>query len=374
MYTTNEPLETESGRPIRRRESGSAEVTDDDVKIALEMQANGTPIPASLEPAVAAYKAKNGGAPAAGDDDDDSPDDDTEDGEEGEPKGSGDPAPVDGEDDDEDDEDPDAPAAGEKGKAPKESDDGAGDEDDDDDEGDGRSPKPIDQRPVRTIPIGKFQHAKKTWKDRESELTRQLEDRDRTITELSAAVKEKSSADVEKQLSELSEKTGIPVDSLKPLVDYIKGSVALPKELIDRINSVGAAAPSEKEQEEKFWKQQDENFNRDFDAALKEPGVDKGMAAHKEAIRELAFTKGYERKSIWEIYTRFVKPAATRKGAPPESPTHTPSTTGEKRWREIANDPAAIAALSIADAEKFTEWMGNQGSREIRRVTRSRGN
>lgn len=353
--------QTDKGREIRRAERVS-EISDEDIQIALEMEKEGTPIPESLKESVEAYKAKTN--PSKPDPDKDKDEEDEE---------GADTRPDDEDPDKKPDFKPSPVADDDKNKGGKKGKKSEGEDENEDDEGD-VDPDKHSQRSIRAMPIDKFKAKKEVWKEREKELLDELNLTKSKLTEYEKAKGDDNTKRMEQILKDAAEKSGIDEDTLKTIFSSME-EVAV-KPLQSKVLELEAAVkkasegkePTPEERQRKLDKDQDDKFDKEFDSTLKQSDADAEMAKHKKEIYDLAFTKGHETKSVWEIWTRFVKPKVATKKAPPESPTgQGGGTGGDKDWEEISKDPEKIKNLSITDAEKFQAYMGNK-PRQIRRV------
>jgi len=347
----NQPI----SREVRRSNSNDTSASEEDVKIALEMEKNGTPIPESLKSAVEEYKTKNN---AKDEKDKDPKEEQVHDA----------PEEV---DDPENEDEPKDPAEGDEGEDKDKDNKQPTKEKKPDDEGNKKQVVPeADGRPVRVMPIKKFDSIKKGWKEREDELVNENSTLKTELDKLRKAQEEGSQKKFEERASELANKIGMDQEDLKSLIDFLKGEVKLPDEVLKKIQNQEEQPKPKEDDDKEFWKKQDDQFDSEFESALKEPGADKDMAKYKDKIKDLAFTDGYNTKSIWELWTRFIKPKYSSKKAPPENPDGVTPTGEEMDWEEIAKDPAKIKALSIENAEKFQTYMANKNPRQIRRPGR----
>lgn len=362
-------------REVRRGAGESGTVSDADIEIALKMEKKGTPIPDSLKSHVEAYKAKNAGGgtptpkpkPKSGKDEDEE--------EEQEPESGAD----DDEEEEEDSEDDSESADDEEENDEDESDSEDDDEDEDDEEGDpgrkkNKKPKSgsdPSERPVRTVPISKFQAVKKKGKERLDAALAEVEGLKGTIAELQKSKTKETEEQFQARLKAAAEEIGMNPEDLGKLASFMKKELAIPEGLMKKLEAAGSESPaptkSKEEQKKEFWNRQFEKFDADFEARLKLPGVDSEMAEHKKAIRDLYFTDGHTHESIYEIWNLHVKPNLTRKKKGVDSPGNGPGAGNELNWEEIAKDPEKIRALTVEQKAKFTEYMGKNSRRTIRR-------
>lgn len=335
-------------RPLERI-SHSDGVSDDDLNIAIKLHEEGKPVPESLQPALEAHL-KSQGQPQHKENDED---DEKKDKDQVTPEQEPDEEDESEEDEEEDENQPPKPT---KDETPPQNDKGK--------EGDKVTPpKP---RGVKTVPLDKLLGEREAWEKEKSELTKKIED-------LGKSQETDTAKEFEKKLDEVSDKTGLDKEDLRELVGL--STASLKKELDDLRTSVTSGhEKTEEEKQKEYWDDQYNRFDTEFEAALKEKGADPEMAKYKDQIKELAFTEGYNSKSLWELWTRYVKPNAIKKkksfdgGDENEGDGSGGVDTTEKDWEAIAKDPSKIAALSIEEKAKFTEYMGNRDrNRPIRR-------
>jgi len=343
--------QTDNGREIRRAER-VADISEDDIKIALDMEKDGTPIPESLKNAVEDYKSKNNLSEKKDDEDD---------------AGS---RPSDEKPDNKDKSD-DTPVAGEDNDKPEDKDNKPDDKDNDDDDEDLVDPDKSSQRQVRAMPIDKFKAKRDAWKEREKELLGELEVSKSKIAEFEKAKSNDNEKKMEQILKDAAEKSGLDEDTLKTIFSSMEEGIVKPlhTKIVELEEAVKKASEKPADEKQRLQdKEQDDKFDNEFALTLKQADADPEMSKYKEEIKELAFTKDNVSKSVWEIWNRVLKPKLSTKKAPPESPSGQGGGTGAKvDWEEISKDPEKIRNLSIEDAQKFQEYMGSK-PRPIRRV------
>jgi len=351
-------------REVKRSNTTDTSATEEDIKIALDMEKNGTPIPESLKSAVDEYKNKNQQPPqeVKKDEDEEEPGSERETGARQQDKDNQQtPKPK-----------PDA----EK----KEEDEDDGDDFDDVDkekksDGEGKNnvvPKKPTDRPVRFMPIEKYKSKKEGWEKRENDLVTENTSIKAELENLRKAQEQGNQKKFDERVDELADKLGMDKDQVTSLVEFLKGEVKLPDEVLKKVQEGGTTEtpkPSKEEEQKKFWKEQDDKFESDFEAALKEKDADPLMAKYKDKIKKFAFTEGFEKKSVWEIWTRDVKPVYVNKKPPADGPNGFTPTSVELDWEEISKDPEKIHNLTIEQAAKFQDYMGSK-SRTIRRPGR----
>lgn len=320
--------------------SASVEITPDDLKMAEDMEKEGKPVPPDLKAAYDAFKASKGGNPDAS--------------QGAAKKDDEDPTKKAAETDPQRQEDPQKPADQPDPKVFK------------DDEGkNGGDVAPPVPRGVKTVPLAKYLDAEnqnKTLAQKVTELEKQLTD-----------LPKKSDEDYEKEIEALAADVGLSVDEIKKLDGFFAKHHQLPPEVLESVKQAQDA-----KKQESYWNEQFQKYDGEFIkdvATLKESDATEAalMEKHAEAIKELAFTEGYNHKSPWEIWTRFVKP-----NLDPERKTiEAPSGSGgagaaaqRKDWATISKDPAKIRQISKEDWPEYEKWLEAQDGSNLRRAKR----
>ncbi len=140
------------------------------------------------------------------------------------------------------------------------------DDDDEDEEGKEKGLKP-EPRVPQMIPLSKLQKAKESWKQREEELTGEIE----TL--------KKSSQSSTPQIESIAKKHGLEPDLIKDLVEVIQGGVKTSAELEHTVQSL-------------IQTQRDREQDRQFDSELAEYVKSVPEAATlKDKIHQLAFSE-----------------------------------------------------------------------------------
>ncbi len=331
-----------------------ATVSQDDINIALAMEAKGSEVPDSLKPALEEYKKNN---PDKFKKDEPKPADDAT---------PADPAPKPAE----------VPAVPKKDPEPKKGDE-EGDEEDDE-EGDRPVGDPNNRRPVRYIPIKKYKSEKEAWKSEEGRLIKDNEDLKKKVEDLSKAKAGETAQEYEDRIAKAAEQTGFAKDDLKTLLDFIKGEVGMPEDLIKKLKEAPAATPAapaktQAERDAEIWAKQDESFAKEFTAATKEANADPEMANHMEAVKKIAFTPTGANRSIWEIWTRIVKPKVEKKAKSPDGPGGLPAGgSGDAiDFETLANDPQKqvefLRGATVKQKGEFSDFMGKRSRPVLRR-------
>ena len=367
---------------IRRTNRDPGPISEDDIKIAEGLEKQGLEIPESLKVAYEAHKAKNQTpAPTPDPAPDPKPEEEKDKKDETGAGDTVDPQPT------EDNKDKKSKSKkSDAAKDDKDKDDKSGKEPGGEGEGEGgegtvdlnKHPK----RSTRQVPYSKLKHSREAWEKKEGELLKQLKIATDKLEEYKTAKTEKDEVKIKEILKAAAEKSGLEEDVLKSILDTIEELRVKP--LASKIkvlekaveDATSKSEPTQEEKDKKEEEEQDDKFDKDFEAALKADDADPEMANHKEEIKKFAFMEEHIARSIWEIYTRFVKKAKSEKKAPPENPSGTGGDQpSDKNWEEIAKDPKKIAALSTdpgpkgepSEAEQFQTHMGNK-PRPIRRV------
>ncbi len=356
----NKPI----SREVKRSNVTDTSATEDDIKIALDMEKNGTPIPDSLKSAVDEYKNKNNQQPPQKEEEKEEENEE----ESGTEHGTG------AHQQKKDDQQPPKP----KPNAEKKEEDEEDEEDLEDvdkekkSEDEGKNnvvpKKPLD-RPVRFVPIEKYQSKKDGWKKREQELITENTSIKTELENLKKAQEQGNQKKFDERVNELADKLGMDKDQVTSLVEFLKGEVKLPDDVLKKVQEAGKSEPpkpSKEEEEEKFWKEQNDKFDSDFESALKMKGADPEMVKYKDKIKKLAFAEGFEKMSIRELWTFEVKPKYVNKKPPADNPNGFTPSGVELDWEEVAKDPEKIKSLTIDQAAKFQDYMGNR-PRTIRR-------
>lgn len=327
------------GKKIDNRPDTSGDITEDDIKIAEGLIKDGIALPPDLKAAYDAHKKSNDTTPPAQGGDSHDDDDEAKAKKEANDKKKA------------EDE-----AAAEIERKRKELEDGGG-------SGDSKPPTP---RPVQSVPLPKYLETEKRAKTAEEKVIA-LETQ---LNNLPA----KSDEDYEKEVTELAAGLGLEVAEVKKLDAFFAKRHQLPPEALAAIKQV-----QQTKDQETFWEQQFSRFDTEFAAELdtlkkSDPNEAALMESNKEKIKELAFTDGYNNRSIWELHTRFVKTAVEPNRKTVESPAGGSAGAGGggRDWAKVSADPAAIRALSKAEFEEFDKWLiAQQGGSRLRPAKRA---
>lgn len=224
---------------------------------------------------------------------------------------------------------------------------------------------PPEPRGVKTVPLD-------TKIKLDKEIQQLKKDKNALEGQLSN-LPEKTDEDYEKEVAEVAESIGIDVTAVKKLETLFAKKHQLPAEVLETIKEAKQITETNV-----YWEKQGEKFDEEFGSDVSEiKKTDEAeallMEKNKERIRELAFTFGYNNKSSWEIWTRYVKPSLT----PGKKTVETPDTggvggaPGGRDWSKVVNDPVAIRGLSKKEFEEFDKWMESQSGGTTLRPART---
>jgi hypothetical protein len=148
------------------------------------------------------------------------------------------------------------------------------------------------ERPVRAIPIAKYQDEKKKWRDKETGYKSQIED--------------------------LQQKASQGKDTANDIDGIIEEFPEVNRSFLEKVVSVAEARAAKKAQlspdiekklaifeQERLEKHQNKMFKTEL-AKLKEEYPDEEI--DKDKLKEMAFLEGYENKSLYELHFRHLKP------------------------------------------------------------------
>lgn len=216
--------------------------------------------------------------------------------------------------------------------------------DGDEEEEPGEETLPDLTRPVQAVPYYKF----KKERERRIELEHQLEASNNSKTQSEES--DTSSDDIDKLAETYSLDKQFVSDLAKVLTKNIKPN-ALDDETKESLEII---------KQQKIAAQEDLGFNNEFNALAKEyPEV----ATQKDSLHQLAYMDGFNKKSLFEIYFRHLKPKI--------DPRHTMEPSkgingeGNLNMDEIANNPEALMNMSDEDFAKYSEKMGKTGKRML---------
>jgi hypothetical protein len=199
-------------------------------------------------------------------------------------------------------------------------------------------------RPVQAVPYYKF----KKERERRMDLERQLEEA--KATTVSPDTANTTSADIDK----LAETYSLDKQFVSDLANVLTKSIK-PNALDD-----DTKASLEIIKQQKIAAQEDLGFNNEFNVLAKDyPEV----ATQKDALHQLAYLDGFNKKSLFEIYFRHLKPKV--------DPRHTMEPSkgingeGNLNMDEVANNPEALMNMSDEDFAKYSNQMGKTGKRML---------
>lgn len=147
----------------------------------------------------------------------------------------------------------------------------------------------ISERPIKAIPIYKYTSEKKEWRKQEEEYKKTIEDLTNKIGTNPPANRD--------DIKSLADKYAVDENLVNDLVGLVssKTKTDIPQDLKDKLDFVSSLYDEKK---------QETGFEKEFSALEKDyPEV----KDNKDQLKELAFTDGYQNKSLFEIYFRSVK-------------------------------------------------------------------
>lgn len=231
-------------------------------------------------------------------------------------------------------------------------------EDPEEDEDDPEDEDPEGRKPKQRIPLSKLQDFKKKSRQEKETLISQLADKENKIKELEGKLSDSTtSEDRKKQIQAYAEKHGMEVDAVEELLDLV------PKPTLDP--QIEKSAKLIEIEGKKL--QAETDFKNELDTLIEEFPEAEDV---RDAIRKEAFKKENLSKSLYEIYTRYVKTETLPKKKTGEvsrsaNRAAAPATTDIGKIIENAEKglPGALEGLSDDILDKVFEEMGKRGSR-----------
>lgn len=202
-------------------------------------------------------------------------------------------------------------------------------------------PKPV--RPVKAVPVKKYQDEKRKWKEQNSNLKLEIE-------KLQQAKPDQSETEKELDLGELAEEYGVDKEFVNKLASKISAKAQLPDTDKAKLDFLTAKYETEK-------------ADTEFDSAvgkLQEDYPDEPIADYKDKIKKLGYTEGYTELSTYELYFRLVKP---------EIPTKKKTAEKTKSSGEVSKEVLDYDNVSETDIDnmsdtEFDEYTEHQASKE----------
>lgn len=225
------------------------------------------------------------------------------------------------------------------------------------------------KRPEKYIPVEKYTSEKRKWKQ-------QLDEKDKALQKLKDGdVSDISNIDTEKSIQDYAEKTGIDVDSVRELVNVVKGSLGVDPETIKEIKETSQKLAFEADRKA---------FNNEFESDIlpaiksKYPDVPQSVIDEvRDDLDKLSHTPTLKSTPLKYIFAgesdRYSKILGVKmqKSAETGAPK---KTTGAISFAEISQLPEAdksraIKNMTAEQYEKYIAWtIDNEGSGSI--VTR----
>lgn len=217
--------------------------------------------------------------------------------------------------------------------------------------------KPVEkiERPVRAMPIAKYQKKKDKWQA-------DIAERDAKIAELEerATKAEANTPEAKKIVSEtkaLSEKYNVDEDLLSDLTGVITKNIGRTDPKIDALLAREEQAKQDNAFDDEVKTLLDDNSLSDDDR--------EGIKSSKKEIKELAFTEENKNSSVYEIFFRKIKPTMTGKKSAEVSKGGTKGDLVD--YDKVTEDD--IDKMSGKEFDKYSEYMEKKHSRPRFTVT-----
>lgn len=223
------------------------------------------------------------------------------------------------------------------------------------------------ERPAQFMPLAKFNDQKAKWEEQKKAEIEKV--RQETAAEYEAKIQELSgkpaSAKLDDEIAKFAEEKGLDEELIKGIVGLVRNTQQ--SSIDPKVQSVISELVKEKEYNETLA--QHENLFNDEIANLQKDYPDEPISSIKDKLHELAFSEGYNTKSLFEIYFRHYKPSVEKKK------TFEPSKGGVSRTQpvdpnKVMEDPNAINNLSDEEFDKMSEELGQKRTLKIRRAPR----
>lgn len=223
------------------------------------------------------------------------------------------------------------------------------------------------ERPAQFMPLAKFNDQKAKWEEQKKAEIEKV--RQETAAEYEAKIQELSgkpaSAKLDDEIAKFAEEKGLDEELIKGIVGLVRNTQQ--SSIDPKVQSVISELVREKEYNETLA--QHENLFNDEIANLQKDYPDEPISSIKDKLHELAFSEGYNTKSLFEIYFRHYKPSVEKKK------TFEPSKGGVSRTQpvdpnKVMEDPNAINNLSDEEFDKMSEELGQKRTLKIRRAPR----
>lgn len=223
------------------------------------------------------------------------------------------------------------------------------------------------ERPAQFMPLAKFNDQKAKWEEQKKAEIEKV--RQETAAEYEAKIQELSgkpaSAKLDDEIAKFAEEKGLDEELIKGIVGLVRNTQQ--SSIDPKVQSVISELVKEKEHNETLA--QHENLFNDEIANLQKDYPDEPISSIKDKLHELAFSEGYNTKSLFEIYFRHYKPSVEKKK------TFEPSKGNVSRTQpvdpnKVMEDPNAINNLSDEEFDKMSEELGQKRTLKIRRAPR----
>ena len=197
-------------------------------------------------------------------------------------------------------------------------------------------------RPVKAVPVAKYQNEKHKWREKESKLLEEIESLKTNTT--------KSEETKSTDLDELAEEYNLDPEFVKKLTDTISSKSKLSDDDKRKLEFL-----SEKYEREKA----DTEFT-DVVTKFATDYPDEPIKEHLDKIKELAYTEGHTDQSVFELWFRYIKPNLPQVKHTAEKSRKTSETNKDIDF----NDPNLdIDSLSDEDFDKYTEVQASKEKR-----------
>jgi hypothetical protein len=221
------------------------------------------------------------------------------------------------------------------------------------------------ERPAQFMPLAKFNDQKAKWEEQkqiEIEQARQdvAAEYEKKIQEFSGSP---DSAKLDDKIAKFAEEKGLDEEMIRGVVELVRNTQ---QPTIDpKVQSVISDLIKEKESKDVIAKHEglfDEEVSN-----LQNEYPDEPISSIKDKLHDLAFSEGFNTKSLYEIYFRHYKPGVEKKK------TFEPSKGGVGRTQpvdpnRIMDDPNAINDLSDEEFDKISDELGQKRTLKIRRA------
>lgn len=211
-------------------------------------------------------------------------------------------------------------------------------------------------RPVKYKPIHEYTEEKHQWKSEKEELSKSLEVKDKEISDLKQQLEmAKTPQEADDELRNWCQENNVSYDAMKKFNSMvIRQTDKKFSELNQKIQAYEAMTERQKEQE---------SINKELDYYSSQyPEIKE----HKDRILEMAFQKGWNDKSVFEIFFRGIKPNLS----PDPKKTAEKSKGGAQRSVKVIDydniTAEDIKKMSLKEFEKYSEHMAKQGGKFIK--------